>query len=832
LEAVKQAETSALSELEQARRLAEREAKKAEREYEQAEAEIQANYVEVKAGYISKTDYNKLSDSDKALVKRVGVDKFNELKQARLTRAEARAETRTEAQLISFGVRNIKLNTGEYVSKVDFDKYDKTAQDYLKRYGVDKFNTWAKARAEAVTITTSGMVFSSPEVEADYYFKELQASGDIPKEATLEGYDEKTKEVSYTLPAPTLDDYVAKWRAAGMSEAELAVIYPLHKFADLITYTFADTDTRTIGNALRQTFSAERRKADPKGYWQDVGSLVAVTAIPFAWTKDIDKMSTHAIIANAAIDIAYIGSIVLGGSLRGLKTAKIMNTTKVAGKAAVNMDKALKELASTPIGSAKYAEIASKAQRAIQASSVADQKFIALLERTRLTASELGKLEKHSGIKGLKSAILEVNKAQVKLDKAWKPVKVLKFGGVKYIKQMTKVELAQGKLAKALELFNTKLEPRYKFSPTTEFKGFATEWRQKMLPIFIEGEPKVVPLTDRGKGVQLAVLEKTKPKVEIKTVHELRLKPVYTETVAPKPEVKPPKVKPEAKVKPEPMIKTVSTTRVKTEAGYEPGYAERMYEKPDIQELAQQVTEVIGIPLEETGLRIAGKPAIQLTPAQLTKTNVKLHDITREAIKAANKAIEANKTKEQVKQAVKASVKAQVKTITQTKVKQAVKTKVKMIVRTVVKMTTRIRIPPPEVNLPDGTKHTLTESELKGAVAWKQGFIYKMIFPPYGANQIVNTRQPIAGVRVVEGARSAYETIVRLGGILPATIRRDMGIMDIEIKTTRGGQPRIAFTPDIRQLTTSTHRIRKRANTSRRRPKTRQTTPALITARW
>jgi len=857
LDAVKAAESSAMAELDRAMRRAEREGAKAEAEYKTALTDIQTNYVEVKDGYISKTDYEGLSANDQVLVKRLGVDYFNQAKAKQIERAEAQ-----------FDLRNVKLDNGEYVSKVEFDKLDISAQQYLQQNGVARFNRWAKKRAEAVTITTSGMVFSSPTAEANYYFKELQDSGDIPKDAKLEGYDQKTGEVNYSVPPPVLDDYIAKWRAAGMSEAEIAVITPLHKFSDMITYTFSDTDTRTVVSSLRQTFSRERRAKDPIGYWSDVGAMTAMVAVPFLWTTQAKQMSTHAIVANTLVDLAYIASIVGGAALRGLKTRGIMNTAKTAGKAATTMDKALAELAKTSPDSPKYASIVNKVNKAIFGdtkggaidmsqplktqklkgvrigSLEADRRFIAQLEKFRLTPYELGKVEKYSKIKGLKSAVLEVYKAQTQLDKAWNKIEKI---GVKYGKNSPQyiralqgvhdfktgrvitpgvVTQAQTRLTVALEVFNTKLQPRYKFSPTPEFKGFATEWRQKMLPVFIEGEPDIKPLTTKGKGVQLAVIEKTKPKVEIKTVHELKLKPVYTEKVTPKTKVKLPKGKTAKKTTP--VVKTVAPTKEKVE--YEPGYQQRKYDRPDIRDLEDQASEVIGIPMTGTTLKIGGKTAIQLTPAEVTAVNIKLLDITREAIKAANKAIEANLTQNQVRQAVLTSVNNQIRAVTLEKVKQVLESKAKTIVTTVTKLTIKIppKLMPPKVELPDGKIHTMTKKELAGAVGWKQGFIYKMIFPPYGKNNIVNSRKPIPGIKYYDGARSAYKSIVRLGGKLPKTIERDMGIMDITITTPKGGQPKIAFSPDILQRTTRTRGKRK----PKRKGQRSSTTPSLSTARF
>jgi len=103
----------------------------------------------------------------------------------------------------------------------------------------------------------------------------------------------------------------------------------------------------------------------------------------------------------------------------------------------------------------------------------------------------------------------------------------------------------------------------------------------------------------------------------------------------------------------------------------------------------------------------------------------------------------------------------------------------------------------------------LTKKELAGAVAWKQGLFFKLIYPPYGLHNIINSRKQFAGVKTVKGIRSAYETIIRIGGKLPATIKRDMGIMDIKIITPKAGKgkPRITFRRDIEQKTKLTPKL-------------------------
>jgi len=115
----------------------------------------------------------------------------------------------------------------------------------------------------------------------------------------------------------------------------------------------------------------------------------------------------------------------------------------------------------------------------------------------------------------------------------------------------------------------------------------------------------------------------------------------------------------------------------------------------------------------------------------------------------------------------------------------------------------RLRLPPGE------TYARLSVFQKQGAVAWKQGFIYKLIYPPYGQNDVINSKKPIPGVRVVSGAKSAYESIIKTRGAesqLPSRITRDMGIMDIEISTPGGGRgkPKLRFKKDARQRTKTT----------------------------
>jgi CxxC motif-containing protein (DUF1111 family) len=73
--------------------------------------------------------------------------------------------------------------------------------------------------------------------------------------------------------------------------------------------------------------------------------------------------------------------------------------------------------------------------------------------------------------------------------------------------------------------------------------------------------------------------------------------------------------------------------------------------------------------------------------------------------------------------------------------------------------------------------------------------MYKYIYPPYGQEDIINSRSPIQGIPIKEGIRSAYETIIRTRkGFIPPNITRHMGMMDLVITDAdKNGQPEIHF---------------------------------------
>ena len=99
----------------------------------------------------------------------------------------------------------------------------------------------------------------------------------------------------------------------------------------------------------------------------------------------------------------------------------------------------------------------------------------------------------------------------------------------------------------------------------------------------------------------------------------------------------------------------------------------------------------------------------------------------------------------------------------------------------------------------------LSEKERIGSVAWRQGMWYILIYPPYGQKEIIYSKEPFPGIKMSKGEGSAYRSIGQpKKGILPPLIQRDMGVVDVRIKTPKKGKPKISFTADPKQQTTLT----------------------------
>lgn len=95
----------------------------------------------------------------------------------------------------------------------------------------------------------------------------------------------------------------------------------------------------------------------------------------------------------------------------------------------------------------------------------------------------------------------------------------------------------------------------------------------------------------------------------------------------------------------------------------------------------------------------------------------------------------------------------------------------------------------------------LTKEQKLASVAWKQGWCYHLIYPPYGSNNVLHSFKPFPGVKVSSGPESAYKSVAKIRGAeLPDVISRDMGIMDLTFtKEKKGNRVVIAYKPDVLQ---------------------------------
>lgn len=97
----------------------------------------------------------------------------------------------------------------------------------------------------------------------------------------------------------------------------------------------------------------------------------------------------------------------------------------------------------------------------------------------------------------------------------------------------------------------------------------------------------------------------------------------------------------------------------------------------------------------------------------------------------------------------------------------------------------------------------LTEKQLEGALAWKQGLFYQVRWQPFGAKDVFYSREPVPGVKYFDGIGSAAKSAVTLYGEVPQNVRLDMGIVDVNISrnTSDTHKPILGFKADAKQKT-------------------------------
>lgn len=110
---------------------------------------------------------------------------------------------------------------------------------------------------------------------------------------------------------------------------------------------------------------------------------------------------------------------------------------------------------------------------------------------------------------------------------------------------------------------------------------------------------------------------------------------------------------------------------------------------------------------------------------------------------------------------------------------------------------------PPVIPKVSGKTEKIKEKE--GAVAWRQGFVWWVIYPPYKSKRDIKClKQPPKGATVVKGPGSAYKTVQALGGDANIVLEIDLGIFDVQISRPSGAgkTTAIKYKRDVKKQTT------------------------------
>lgn len=907
--------------------------KSADDSIKEYKAELE-KYVQLNTGeYVDKNEFNKLDDKSQKLLKENGVDKFNQIQQqqANMSGIDVFKQLQSEGKIPanasyksydpSTGTVNYEVETvieQEIDGKQAFDELVKNNEIPSNAIykGFDKSTKQIHYEVPVENpVIEQVQAINAPALTPMDEFKQLQKENKIPENALFAGRDQQGN-ISYIIPT----DY-NKLEAEFRSESKARQNELLKSYGFLgteITNLFPIVQFNMLKEADKQAFldyyySKQGKEITFQEYIKPTAefgiSMIPVVSTAYFW----NDMSTGWKAASIVMDVLSVlpGA---GAIVRSVKLKPVMTIAREAGTASKTMEKAVSTMRATEFTAKNYSSIAAKAQTAIQASKVADAKFIKTIQNinnanikalktianaapttskakiadkinkiysnvlndtgiriTSLKASEIAKLEKLSGYKGISASINNVNVSVANLNKAWKLVDKQKVGTEGYIKALDNVETARNNLNKALtdyskvtearvkptpaagyepiieqieksiknlkdeiesllakrkkegleskkaELHNEYLEAKQKLDsevdklemiksardngiPAPEIKRYLVKWENKapskddlanLWNMFQKPkEPstgskttlKQLP-TKEADGTQLQLIQDTKPKVAV-AVTDKPIEVKVTQTIELKPE-----------------YKEVTETR-KVDA--------RVKDVPKI----SKDTKVSLITPRKTGSKSSSSTQSDTDLINAVSNNRivdnKIITITNNAIKIGASSLVKGATYSITKGKVEDSVNRQIRNITDHKLREAIKLKAKEITKTALKVATELKaktnikvvekpairetgkIKLPTVVLANGKLHTLSQSELDGAVGWKQGFIYKGIFPPYKQQNVFNSRKQIEGIKYYDGAGSAFKSLTLIKGTrLPSDIALTMGIVSFRI--TSGSKPTIKF---------------------------------------
>jgi hypothetical protein len=93
---------------------------------------------------------------------------------------------------------------------------------------------------------------------------------------------------------------------------------------------------------------------------------------------------------------------------------------------------------------------------------------------------------------------------------------------------------------------------------------------------------------------------------------------------------------------------------------------------------------------------------------------------------------------------------------------------------------TPTKIPPPPFIIKVSGFEELTKKQKEASIAWKQGWAYHLIYPPWNAQNVLHSKEPFPGVKVHSGPGSASKSLAQVRGeSLPDKLLWDLGIVDI-----------------------------------------------------
>jgi len=579
-----------------------------------------------------------------------------------------------------------------------------------------------------------------------------------------------------------------------------------------------------------------------------------------------DRMGTAEKAASVALDLLVVGSVARGivrGGLRSLAPAlRQSNEAKVVVQAAQRSGQAHAELqeAMTALrdvervtlrgpGSGRFSgqavlervagrtqgapattgrfdiraqaretlqEHMSTVQRAAEASRRADEKLLDSLSSVKtLTEADIAKIQKLSGIKGLKAALVDVGKYQRQLAKQWEALEQWQKKHVvnlsnrpvaeEYTRRLTDIQETRTKLARAMVKYHEKVQPRVKHTPADEFKGWQMKWTEGgggpapetladdydrfLKRVVNERELKQLSADVRRKQSQLweqrepspvAAAEKPKARTGTET---LELKPEYGPAKAP--EVL------------EMRVPTIKAGGVRLEkvglAMDRAAEISRMTPAAVSQATPAVVSQFYAL---RTIASAMGKPITRVDTAEELKTASQVNAQYQAAMLAGLEAAEKAYTntmagtdneslakinaeaaaRAAINTAVQVQPKAQTQTKAATKVRTTVRTQARAAVSRIIKSFRGIPGPGDEIEI-----ETVKGKPKKdaGAVSFPMGIVRVTVKPPYrrGKQDVEYTAVP-----VVRGRGSPERGVQVTRGEVPQLIRLSQGITRIDIR--------------------------------------------------